>query len=119
EADFTEVGHVKVFRNLPHLRFDGRIHEQIIPAINAAGGDLAWTDLFVVHSGSDHTADGQARKLERDLRILHQELTERPEHPFTLFNLGMTYRDAKEYAQAIDFLRKSIRHSKPWESQLR
>ena len=38
---------------------------------------------------------GQEKKRERDLRILHLELAERPEHPFTLFNLGMTYCHAR------------------------
>jgi GT2 family glycosyltransferase/tetratricopeptide (TPR) repeat protein/SAM-dependent methyltransferase len=118
-GDFTAVHHMKVFRNLPELRFDGRIHEQIIPAINQAGGRWEWTDLFIVHSGSDHSPEGQARKLERDLRILHQELSERPDHPFTLFNLGMTYRDAQQYERAEEYLRRSIRRSHPRESQLR
>jgi glycosyltransferase involved in cell wall biosynthesis len=94
EADVTVVQHVKLFRNFPQLRFEGRIHEQIIPAIRALGGDIGWTDLFVVHSGYDHSPEAQRRKLERDLRLLHLELDERPDHPFTLFNLAMTYTDA-------------------------
>jgi GT2 family glycosyltransferase/tetratricopeptide (TPR) repeat protein/2-polyprenyl-3-methyl-5-hydroxy-6-metoxy-1,4-benzoquinol methylase len=118
-ADVTVVDHVKLFRNRPELRFDGRIHEQIIPAIRAAGGDIAWTDLFVVHSGSDHSPEGRRRKLERDLKLLHLELRERPEHPFTLFNLGMTYADAGDYAVAASYLVRSIARAKETESQLR
>ena len=58
-TDVTVVDHVKLFRNRPDLRFDGRIHEQILPAIRAAGGEVAWTDLYVVHSGSDQSPAGQ------------------------------------------------------------
>src|SRR5437762_2307273 len=86
DADVTVVDHVKLFRNRPDLRFDGRIHEQILPAIRGAGGEVAWTEVFVVHAGYDHTPSGQKKKLERDLRLLHKELEERPDHPFTLFN---------------------------------
>ena len=68
-SDVTVVDHVKLFRNRPDLRFDGRIHEQILPAIRRAGGEVAWTDLYVVHSGSDQSPAAQERKLERDLRI--------------------------------------------------
>jgi len=93
-VDVTVVDHVKLIRNRSDLRFSGRIHEQLLPAIRAAGGEVAWTDIFVVHSGSDHSSEGFQRKLERDLRILHQELAEQPDHPFILFNLGMTYADA-------------------------
>jgi glycosyltransferase involved in cell wall biosynthesis len=41
--DYTAVDHVKLFRNLPELRFEGRIHEQILPAVNRLGGTVAWT----------------------------------------------------------------------------
>ena len=71
DFDVTMVDHVKLFRNRPDLRFDHRIHEQVLPAIRAAGGEVAWSDLYVVHSGSDQSPAGKAKKLERDLRILH------------------------------------------------
>ena len=58
----TVVDHVKLFRNRPDLRFDGRIHEQILPAIRRVGGEVAWTDLYVVHSGSDHEPGGSRRE---------------------------------------------------------
>ena len=89
----TVVDHVKVFRNRPEIRFSGRIHEQVLPAIRALGGEVGWTDIFVTHSGSDHSPQGRARKQERDLRILKLELNEDPDHTFTLFNLGMTLLD--------------------------
>ena len=119
DFDVTMVDHVKQFRNRPDLRFDHRIHEQILPAIRAAGGEVAWTDFYVVHSGSDQSPEGQAKKLERDLRILHVELAERPEHPFTLFNMGMTYCHASRYAEAVDYLRRGIARSGSGEPHLR
>jgi glycosyltransferase involved in cell wall biosynthesis len=119
QNDLTVVDHVKLFPNLPELRFEGRIHEQILPAIRRAGGETIWTDLFVVHSGYDHSPKGQEHKKERDLRLLNLELRERPDHPFTLFNLGMTYADVGDYRQAVTFLQRSIERSGPTESHLR
>ncbi len=119
ESELTVVDHVKLIRNLPALRFDGRIHEQILPAIRAQGGEIGWTDIHVVHSGSNQSPAGRRRKQERDLRILHLELAERPEHPFTLFNLGMTYADADDYPQAAGYLQRSIAAARPEESHLR
>jgi FkbM family methyltransferase len=119
ETDLTVVDHVKLFRNRPDLRFDRRIHEQIIPAIRRAGGQIAWSDVFVVHSGSDHSPEGKERKLQRDFHLLHLELQEEPDHPFTLFNLGMTYADAGQYEAAVDYLRRSIARSGDGESHLR
>jgi O-antigen biosynthesis protein len=119
EDDCTVVDHVKLVRNLPNLRFEGRIHEQVLPAIRRLGGDIEWTSLHVVHSGSDQSLAGRKRKQDRDLRILRLDLTERPNHPFVLFNLGMTYADMDEHATAIDYLRRSIAVSMPGESHLR
>lgn len=117
--DVTVVDHVKLLRNVPGMRFEGRIHEQVLPAIRRLGGRIGWTDVFVEHSGSDHSREGQAKKLARDLRILLLEQAERPDHPFTLFNLGMTYSELKRYPDAVVALRDSIRLSGPNESHLR
>ena len=66
--NITVVDHVKLFRNLPGLRFEGRIHEQILPAIRQAAGEVAWSDVFVVHAGYDHSPEGQNKKIDRDLK---------------------------------------------------
>jgi GT2 family glycosyltransferase/tetratricopeptide (TPR) repeat protein/2-polyprenyl-3-methyl-5-hydroxy-6-metoxy-1,4-benzoquinol methylase len=118
-CNVTMVDHVKLFRNRPELRFDGRIHEQILPAIRASGGEVAWTDIYVVHSGSDQSRSAQEKKRERDLRLLHLELAERPEHPFTLFNLGMTHVHGSHFEEAVDYLRRGIARSGPEEAHLR
>jgi glycosyltransferase involved in cell wall biosynthesis/2-polyprenyl-3-methyl-5-hydroxy-6-metoxy-1,4-benzoquinol methylase len=115
----TIVDHVKLFRNRPDLRFTHRIHEQILPAIADANGYVAFTEIFVTHTGYDHSPEGQERKKERDLHLLHLELAEQPDHPFTLFNLGMTYADIRQYGEAIKFLQRSIANSKGPESHLR
>jgi tetratricopeptide (TPR) repeat protein len=113
------VDHVKLIRNRPELRFEGRIHEQILPAIRRAGGAVAWTDLYVVHSGSDPSCEAQEKKRRRDFRLLELELQERPEHTFTLFNLGMTRADAGRYEEAVGYLERSIARSGPHDSHLR
>jgi tetratricopeptide (TPR) repeat protein len=119
KADVTVVDHVKLIRNRPDLIFEGRIHEQILPAIRRAGGDVAFTDAFVVHSGSDHRPEARRRKLDRDFRLLELDLQDRPNHPFVLFNLGMTHADAGQHEQAINALRRSIEVASPSESHVR
>lgn len=119
QMDYTVVDHVKMFRNLPELRFGGRIHEQILPAIRRLNGEIGWTDIFVVHSGSDHSPKGRCRKQQRDLHLLELELQDHPDHPFALFNLGMTYGDMNRHQQAVDVLKRCLQISKPAESHIR
>lgn len=115
----TLVDHVKLIRNHPEIRFEGRIHEQVLPSIRRLGGEVGWTDLFVSHSGADHSPEAKQRKYERDLRILRLDLAERPDHPFVLFNLGMTYDDMGQHQEAEGWLRKCLAVSDPGESHVR
>jgi tetratricopeptide (TPR) repeat protein len=119
QHDVTVVDHLKLFRNRPDLRFEFRIHEQVIPSIRRAGGLVQRTDIYVVHSGADHTPAGRRKKLDRDLRLLRLDLAERPDHPFVLFNLGMTHADAGEHGQAVEYLLRAIEVAQPDESQVR
>lgn len=117
--DVTVVDHVKMFRNHPEIRFEGRIHEQVLPAIRRLGGRIEWTDIHVVHSGVEHTLEARRRKQDRDLRILGLELADHPEHTFHLFNLGMTYADMEEHERAVDALRRSLASAESQESHVR
>jgi tetratricopeptide (TPR) repeat protein len=119
EHGFTIVDHVKLFRNLPELRFEGRIHEQILEPIYRASGRIERTDLHVVHSGYDYSPEGQARKRQRDLTILEKDLADRPDHPFVLFNIGMTAHHLQDYDKAIPALERCLMLSKPRESTVR
>ncbi len=115
----TVVDHVKLFRNRPDLRFELRIHEQILPAIRRAGGELARASLQVVHAHYDHSPEGQAKKTQRDRRLLELDLQENPAHPFVHFNVGMTALHGRDFDRAIAHLRRSIDLSGPRESHVR
>lgn len=114
----TIVDQIKLLRNRDDLRFEFRIHEQILGAIRRAGGLVNFTDIYVEHLGSVLSPTRRKEKLERDLRILQLELIDRPDHPFVLFNLGMTFEDAGQYVQAAQFLEKCVKHSDPSESHV-
>ncbi len=115
----TVVDHVKLLRNLPGIRFRGRIHEQVMPAIRGLGGEVEWTDIFVVHSGSNVTPEGRARKHARDMRLLELELADEPDSSFTLFNLGMTLLDMGRALDALGPLSRSLQLSVDGESHVR
>jgi glycosyltransferase involved in cell wall biosynthesis len=119
EEGFTIVDHLKLFRNLPGLRFEGRIHEQILEPLYRLGGKAERTDLYVVHSGYEYPPAGQTKKRARDILLLQKDLEERPGHPFVLFNIGMTAHHLKEWDKAVDALEECLRRSKPFESIVR
>jgi glycosyltransferase involved in cell wall biosynthesis len=119
EEGFTTVDHVKLFRNRPGIRFEGRIHEQILESIYKSGGTVERSPLHVVHSGYDYSPEGQVRKRERDWTLLNKDLEERPDHPFVLFNIGMTAYHTKDFERALPALKRCLEVAKPRESIVR
>lgn len=122
----TEVDHVKIFRNYPGLEWEGRIHEQILPSLRRIAaehgqveGKIARLNAYVLHSGYDTSDAGQAKKRERDEKLLKLDLEERPNHPFVLFNLGMTAHYTHDHETAVEWFERCIEHSTDAESHVR
>ena len=112
EYSASVVDHVKLFPNRPDARFEHRIHEQVLPSLRRAGIDIRFSDLYVTHQNYDRSPEGQAQKRRRDFHLLELDLADRPEHPFVLFNLGMTYLYAtREFEVATQYLRRSLQAS--------
>jgi tetratricopeptide (TPR) repeat protein len=114
----TVVDHVRLFRSHPALRWDYRVHEQILPAIRKLGGEVRWADVTIQHAGYQDPAL-RGRKLQRDLRLLELDRLERPHDPFTLFNLGSVYQELGRHAEALPLLQRSLELSHPHDSIVR
>jgi tetratricopeptide (TPR) repeat protein len=102
-----ETAHVRLFRSSPAHRWTGRIHEQIAPAIAAAGGELRRTDVVVHHVGYQQR-DVLQRKLERNLRILDAEYETRPPDGSLFFLRGGSLFDLGRHAEAIVALHMAL-----------
>ena len=115
----TRVDHVKLFRNISGLKFEGRIHEQILASLRPHGEIARLDGAMVLHSGYDTSPEGQAKKRMRDEKLLALDLADRPEHPFVEFNIGMTAHFCGDHQKAIEWLDRSIEHSGENDSHIR
>ena len=106
----TVVDHIRLFPLRDDVRWTYRVHEQILPALRRAGIPERWTDLVIRHTGYTDPAL-RARKLERDTRILLEELKDRPDEPFLLFNLGSVSIERQRWPEALGYLGRSLAHS--------
>ena len=111
----TVVDHIRLFPLIEGVRWTYRVHEQILPALKHAGVPVQWTDITVRHTGYADRAL-RSRKLDRDCRILREELAERPDDAFTLFNLGSVAIERAEWNDALEYLRQSLGRSAPTDS---
>jgi glycosyltransferase involved in cell wall biosynthesis/predicted Zn-dependent protease len=103
----TAVDHVRLFRRRPDVRWDYRVHEQILPAVRRSQAEIRFVDVAIHHTGYQDPAL-RRRKLDRDLRLLEMDRAERPDDPFILFNLGSVFGELGRPAEALAVLRRSL-----------
>ena len=103
---------VRLFRRHPEVRWQYRVHEQIIPAITRLGGVQRTTEVAIQHVGYEDP--GRRRhKLRRDLRLLQLDTVEHPNDPLPLFHLGWTWQLLGNAAQALGALSRCLELAAP------
>ena len=60
----TLVDHVRLFRRHPDLRWEHRVHEQVLPGIKRTRGEVRWSTVVIHHTGYQDAAL-RRHKLER------------------------------------------------------
>jgi tetratricopeptide (TPR) repeat protein len=112
------VDHVRLFRQHPDLRWEYRVHEQIVGSLRRLGTAIRPADVVIHHTGYQDPAH-RPGKVERDLRLLRLEDRERPDDPFVLFNLGSLSSEQGRPAEALALFRRSLKRCGPTDSIVR
>ncbi len=60
----------RLFRKMPGVQFEGRIHEQITPALQRAGARFANLDVRIEHLGYQLDETTLSRKIKRNIHFL-------------------------------------------------
>lgn len=81
---------VRLFRNLPEIRYRYPVHEQVLPDllrhVEDTGQIIHDSPLRVVHDPGG--AEAQSRKRDRNLRLLRQAAVDQPQEPYFAYLLG-------------------------------
>ncbi|CCO09053.1 glycosyltransferase family 2 protein [Desulforamulus hydrothermalis] len=101
---------LRLFRNHPLYRFQGAIHEQIIPAILAHKPDakLVKTDIAILHHGYKNTNIENKNKCMRNLEIARQQVEQYPGNNFYRYNLGVALYQINDLKGALTEWQKVI-----------
>ena len=100
---------IRMFRNHPHHRFEGRIHEQITPSIQSRNPNASFmmTDVRINHYGYQEEVIQRKNKTERNLLLLQETLKEKPDDPFHLYNISVEWMRLGKVLEAQEGFRKS------------
>jgi tetratricopeptide (TPR) repeat protein len=108
--DGTAITHdaMRVFRNRPEYRFEGRIHEQIaqhLPAYLPERQER--TTVRVEHFGYLGAVRDTKDKTNRNLELLERQVAEGVDNPFLHFNLGSEYAAAGDAPRALTHFQRA------------
>jgi tetratricopeptide (TPR) repeat protein len=85
----TPYREYRLWRNDPRIRFEGAIHEKVVPAIHAVAASdqrpIGVCDLQLTHVGYD---GDQTRKHRRNLPLLRRQVRAEPENLFNWHHLA-------------------------------
>ncbi len=121
-------GDYRLWRNRPDIRFEGQIHETVVPSIRAATADAyalqiePFDRITINHFGYE---GDRADKRARDEPLLLAELARHPDRPFVIDHLARVYEAAGDGQRAVDtwkrgmprrFARATARSRRTWSS---
>src|SRR5262249_29669887 len=93
---------LRMFRNRPEYRFQGRLHEQIAQHLPAYLPDrLEQTSVRVEHYGYLGSVRDAKEKSRRNIELLKAQQAEAPPTAFLHFNLGSEYAAAGDAPAAL------------------
>ena len=109
QTGFTRYREYRIFRSDPRIRFQGVIHETMLPGIRQVA---ASDGLRIAHSAFaiDHVGyDGdQRRKHERNVPLLRARLQADPGHVFSWHHLGRTLEALGDVEGAMDAWQRAL-----------
>lgn len=102
---WTPSHKTRIFKNKPHYRFRGRIHEVVDASILETDGRLAELDVPIHHFGAD---EFNQSKLALYRSLLEDKASEEPNNPMAFYELGQLLWVVGEADRAIEAFQKGI-----------
>jgi len=98
---------LRVFPNKKRIRFSGRVHEQVIRAVTMAGIKISVSEATIIHHGY-YSNEEVLKKLNRNIKILMEELKKDPDNNNTIFFIARTLRGLNKIDEANHYLDRLI-----------
>ena len=96
---------LRLFRNSAVLRFQGKIHEQVIIPVDFQA-ESAETGPFIIHLGYQDSK--RAQKSHRNRQMLKQALRSEPDNPYYHFYISTEYINCKDFRKALGHIRLAL-----------
>ena len=106
-SDIGDAIVLRVFKNKPEYRFEGKMHEQIVGSIERCGGPIGATDVKILHYGYDPQFANIKEKQKRNLELLNS-YPENKRDGYFYYSLGNEYARIEDYDMALETYQKAL-----------
>jgi tetratricopeptide (TPR) repeat protein len=96
------------FYNRKLYHFENAVHEQLISISSSTKDGFFKLPLEAIHMGYLISADEMRVKQQRNLDLLRKELEQKPDDPYTLFQIGQSEYILKDYESAVDCFERAL-----------
>lgn len=97
---------LRLFRNKKEHRFEGKVHESVIPSIEKTGGIIKQIEIPIHHYGEVRSDKKMSEKKKRYIAICEMELEKNPEDMKTRYELSLALIQEDKYEEARKHLEK-------------
>jgi glycosyltransferase involved in cell wall biosynthesis len=106
--DIQVSGGHRLFTNHFGIRFDGRIHEQVVYSAKAAGAEEHKVPVILTHLGYGLEPHAQQEKNLRNRKLLEKQVGEEPANAYVHYTLAQHYAMTDEPDKALKHFRKAL-----------
>jgi tetratricopeptide (TPR) repeat protein len=98
---------LRLFRNRPEYRFEGRVHEQFAHKLPSLPERIEYSPVRIEHYGYLGAVRDAKGKASRNLELLERQIAEGVDTPFLHFNLGSERAAAGDVAASLQHLTRA------------
>lgn len=102
------IHYERLFRRHPDVRFEGRIHEQVAPALQRRGARIALAPIEIHHDGYLSRIRQERNKSQRNLELLTRAVLDEPDNWYLRLKLAEEYHGAGALHEAVVESRKAL-----------
>ena len=104
EEDYVTDSVCRLFRNLPHIRFQGLIHEEVTKSIKEHYSikNIGFSNLKIYHYGYLNEMIKNKKKNERNIQLVRNAIQHHPDDLYMQYALGTEYFQQENFRKALE-----------------
>lgn len=98
----------RFFRRSPSVRFEGMVHEQVMPSVLRSGKSILPSAVVIEHLGYGESLEKIMQKCDRNAGLLRRQLASNPDDHYARYQLGNTLGVMQRYDEAEPHLLTAV-----------